>query len=100
MATHRISIDIEEDDHKYLRMCCLKLGITMKEFVISCTLDRVDACEDKWMLERWEKDGTRKEIEEERKNPNRTVYQMEMNDGEAKFIPVKFSSLERVANGL
>ena len=98
MTTHRISVDIDEEDHKYLKMCCLKLGVTIKDFVLGCTLDKVDSCEDKWMLERWEKDGTRQEIEDERKDPNRIVYQMERKDGETKFIPVKFSSLERVAN--
>jgi len=35
MATHRISIDIDEDEHKYLKMCCAKLGVTIKQFVIA-----------------------------------------------------------------
>lgn len=85
MATHRISIDIDEDEHKYLKMCCAKLGMTIKEFVVSATIDKVDAYEDKWMLERWERDGTRDEIEKERSDPNRTSYELDKIDGRFVF---------------
>lgn len=50
MGTHRISVDIDEDEHKYLKMCCAKLGMTIKEFVIGAIILQVDAC-DKWMLD-------------------------------------------------
>lgn len=89
MATHRISIDIEDDEHKYLKMCCAKLGMTIKEFVIGATIDRVDSYEDKWMLERWERDGTRDEIERERNDVNRTSYELEKVDGGFLFTEMK-----------
>lgn len=89
MASHRVSIDIDEDEHKYLKMCCAKLGMTIKQFVTSAAIERVDAWEDKWMLERWERDGTRDEIERDRKDPNRTSYEMEKVDGRFVFTEMQ-----------
>lgn len=100
MATHRISIDIDEDEHKYLKMCCAKLGMTIKEFVIGATIDRVDAYEDKWMLERWERDGTRQELEKEKNDPDRTVYEVKFENGTHSFNETTYSDVEKRANGL
>lgn len=80
MSTQRISIDVDEDEHKYLKMCCLRLGVTIKEFATQSIIERVDAWEDKWMMERWERDGTREEINREMNDPNRTTYLMEKID--------------------
>lgn len=100
MATHRISIDIDEDEHKYLKMCCAKLGITIKQFVISATIDKVDAYEDKWMLERWERDGTKEELAKERSDPNRAVYELKFEDGTYSFNETAYSDVEKRAHGL
>ena len=50
----RLSIEMTESEHKYLKMCCLKLGVSMKDFVINSTIDRVDLEEDKWMQPTYE----------------------------------------------
>lgn len=100
MATHRISIDIDEDEHKYLKMCCVKLGITIKDFVINATIEQVDSWEDKWMLERWERDGIHKEIREELSNPDRIVYNLIPNDKDTIFVEKKYSEVEKRVNGL
>ena len=100
MATHRISIDIDEDEHKYLKMCCVKLGMTIKQFVIDATIDRVDSYEDKWMLERWERDGTNKELERERNNPDRTVYELKFENGSHSINETTYSEAEKRTNGL
>lgn len=97
MTTHRISIDIEENEHKYLKMCCAKLGVTIKQFVLNATIDKVDDWEDKWMIERWERDGTRQELEKEESNPNRTVYVLDSN---GNFMEKTYSDIERNPNGL
>lgn len=97
MTTHRISIDIEEDEHKYLKMCCAKLGVTIKQFVIGATIEKIDGWEDKWMLDRWARDGTNEELEKEARNPNRTVYEL---DAHGNFIETTFSEVEKRANGL
>jgi hypothetical protein len=100
MAIHRISIDIDEDEHKYLKMCCAKLGVTIKQFVINATIDKVDAWEDKWMLERWERDGTKEELEKESTDSSRTVYELNFDNGEAFFTEKTYSEVEKRAHGL
>lgn len=52
MATNRISIDIDEDEHKHLKMCCVKMGISIKQFVLEAVINRVDEQEDKWWIEK------------------------------------------------
>ena len=47
-----------ESEHKYLKMCCHKIGKSIKDFVLECTIERIDAWEDEWMIERMKKDGT------------------------------------------
>ena len=97
MAIHRISIDIQEDEHKYLKMCCAKLGVTIKQFVTGAVIEKVDAWEDKWMLERWARDGTSEELQKEANNPNRSVYEL---DTSGNFIETTYSDVERRVNGL
>ena len=86
----RLSIEMTESEHKYLKLCCAKLGVSIKEFVVSATIDKVDLCEDEWMLQRWQKDGTREEIESEKNDKNRVVYSHEIVDGEVFFKPIKY----------
>ena len=47
----RLSIVMTESEHKYLKMCCVKLGISIKDFVLNATIDKVDLHEDDWMME-------------------------------------------------
>ena len=89
----RLSIEIPESEHKYLKMCCTKLGISMKEFVLKATIERVDLHEDDWMIERWKKEGRDEEFEKEQKDENRIVYVDELVDGEHLFKPVKYCEM-------
>lgn len=56
MSFHRISVDIDEEDHKYLKMCCLKLGTSIKAFVVGTVLEKVEEYESEWMLNEKEED--------------------------------------------
>ena len=47
----RISFDMSVEDHKYLKMCCAKLGISIKDFIIKATNEAIHAQEDKWFDE-------------------------------------------------
>lgn len=100
MSTHRISVDIDEDEHKYLKMCCARLGMTIKEFVVKATIEKVDSWEDTWMLERWEKDGTLEQLEKDRNNPDRKLYEINFNGDECLFTETTYRDVERKANGL
>lgn len=44
MQSHRISIDIDKDQHKKLKIYCAQLGITVKEFVLSSINDKMNMC--------------------------------------------------------
>lgn len=100
ISKHRISVDLSEDDHKYLKMCCAKLGMTIKQFVINETLKGVDAYEDKWMLERWARDGTNEELEKERSNPNRKVFEMVVENDQVTYKETTLAEVEKRSHGL
>lgn len=89
----RMSIDIPESEHKYLKMCCAKIGLSIKEFVSKAAIEKVDAWEDKWMLERWEKDGTRQEIEAEMNDETRSVFTLETIGDETVFVEHSYKDL-------
>ncbi len=48
MDKQRLSFDMSVEDHKYLKMCCAKLGVSLREFIINATNEAVYANEDKW----------------------------------------------------
>jgi hypothetical protein len=51
MENQRLSFDMSIEDHKYLKMCCAKLGVSIKKFIIKATLEAVYAQEDIWFDE-------------------------------------------------
>lgn len=51
MNKQRLSFDMSADDHKNLKMCCAKLGVSIKDFIIKATLDAIHAQEDVWFSE-------------------------------------------------
>jgi hypothetical protein len=50
MEKQRLSFDMEVEDHKYLKMCCAKLGISIKDFIIKATNEKVESYEDEWLF--------------------------------------------------
>ena len=54
MATQRISFDFDANEYKYLKMCCAKLGVKLREFASKALIDAIEAQEDKWHLEQLE----------------------------------------------
>jgi hypothetical protein len=50
MEKQRLSFDMSVEDHKYLKMCCAKLGVSIKEFIIKATNEKVEAYEDEWLF--------------------------------------------------
>jgi hypothetical protein len=51
MATQRISFDMDADEYKYLKMCCAKMGVKLKDFITKATLNSVYEEEDKWFMD-------------------------------------------------
>lgn len=50
MNKQRLSFDMSVEDHKYLKMCCAKLGVSIKEFIIKAINEKVEFYEDEWMF--------------------------------------------------
>jgi|GEM_PF-4990795 len=50
MATLRISVDIDQEDHRYLKLCCVKLGVSIKDFVVQSVRQKVEEAEDGWLF--------------------------------------------------
>lgn len=50
MSSHRVSIVMDEENHKYLKVCCAKLGVTIKDFVSNCINEKIEQFEDEWLF--------------------------------------------------
>jgi len=64
----RLSLEISKEDHKYLKMCCSKLGISIRSFVLSSVIKSVEEKEDEWTLSK-----DIEAVEEYLKNPDDKV---------------------------
>lgn len=53
----RLLADIPDSEHKYLKMCCAKLGVTIKSFITKAVVEKIDEWEDVWMVEQLKKEG-------------------------------------------
>lgn len=47
----RLYLDMDVNDHEYLKMCCEKLGMGVEEFINNSILESVYSQEDKWFEE-------------------------------------------------
>lgn len=66
---HRMSLEIDKDEFKYIKMCCAKLGTSLVSFFTEAIREKVEEWEDKWYIEKRIEEGTwdRKSKIEERK---------------------------------
>ena len=51
--THRsrLTVDMDSNEHAYLKMACAKLGVSMREFILIATFEKMEKAEDKWLAE-------------------------------------------------
>jgi len=45
----RLTIDMSSDEHMYLKMACAKLGISMREFILRSTFEKIEDIEDEFL---------------------------------------------------
>ena len=57
MEMQRVSFDIPKEEHKYMKMACVKMGISLKDFITSSAIEKLEEYEDILMLEQIEKDS-------------------------------------------
>lgn len=55
---HRMSLEIDKDEFKYIKMCCAKLGTSLVNFCTKAICEKVDEWEDKWYVEKRKEQGT------------------------------------------
>lgn len=48
----RLTVDMEFDEHSYLKMACAKLGMTMRQFVLLASFEKMETIEDAWLAEK------------------------------------------------
>lgn len=48
---NRLTLDMKAEDHMYLKMASAKLGVSMREFVLSAMLQKIEDLEDEWLLQ-------------------------------------------------
>lgn len=48
----RLTIDMDSDEHAYLKMACAKLGVTMRQFMLLATFEKMEKIEDDWLAEK------------------------------------------------
>lgn len=48
----RLTVDMDTDEHAYLKMACAKLGITMRQFMLLATFEKMEKIEDDWLAEK------------------------------------------------
>ena len=48
----RLTLDMTPDEHTYLKMASAKLGISMKQFLLTTAFERMEELEDEWLAEK------------------------------------------------
>ncbi len=48
----RLTVDMSSDEHMYIKMASAKLGLTMREFLLSCAFEKLEELEDEWLAAR------------------------------------------------
>jgi len=48
----RLTLDMDSDEHAYLKMACAKLGVSMRQFMLLATFEKMEKIEDDWLAEK------------------------------------------------
>jgi uncharacterized protein (DUF1778 family) len=48
----RLTLDMDSDEHAYLKMACAKLGVSMRQFMLLATFEKMEQIEDDWLAEK------------------------------------------------
>ena len=62
----RLTVDMDSDEHAYLKMACAKLGVTMRQFMLFAAFEKMEKLEDDWLAEKAHQTLKRIESGEER----------------------------------
>lgn len=45
----RLTVDMSEEEHTFLKMASAKLGVSMREFVLCAAFEKMEEIEDEWL---------------------------------------------------
>lgn len=62
----RLTLDMDSEEHAYLKMACAKLGVSMRQFMLLATFEKMAQIEDDWLAEKAHETLKRIESGEER----------------------------------
>lgn len=48
----RLTLDMNFEEHAYLKMACAKLGVSMRQFMLLATFEKMEQMEDEWLAEK------------------------------------------------
>lgn len=48
----RLTLDMDSEEHAYLKMACAKLGVSMRQFMLLATFEKMEKIEDDWLAEK------------------------------------------------
>lgn len=65
----RLTVDMDTQEHAYLKMACAKLGVSMRQFMLLATFEKMEKMEDDWLAEKAHQTLKRIESGEEKTSP-------------------------------
>ena len=48
----RLTLDMDVAEHAYLKMACAQLGVSMRQFMLLATFEKMEKIEDDWLAEK------------------------------------------------
>lgn len=48
----RLTVDMDSEEHSYLKMACARLGVTMRQFMLLATFEKMEKFEDDWLAKK------------------------------------------------
>jgi predicted DNA-binding protein len=48
----RLTVDMDFEEHAYLKMACAKLGVSMRQYMILAAFEKMEKMEDDWLAEK------------------------------------------------
>lgn len=53
----RLTVEIPDEEHMYLKMCCAKLNAKIKDFCGEAVIEKIEDWEDIWTIEKLQEEG-------------------------------------------
>lgn len=48
----RLTVDMDDEEHKCLKMACAELGVSMRDFIRKAAFEKIETLEDEWLAEK------------------------------------------------